>query len=118
MIRRQLVVTSFCILKNAIFDLAKPLTKANEAPHHPAGQAVMPDGFSSVTPGTPGDEVRAAQQKLAAEGYDVRPSEGAITNDFRAAVREFQKDNGLVITGSLDSETVALLGINVSRSSG
>jgi peptidoglycan hydrolase-like protein with peptidoglycan-binding domain len=82
----------------------------------------MAPGIPGVTEENPSgmtaDEVRAAQQKLAAEGYDVRPSEGAITNDFRAAVREFQKDNGLVITGSLDSETAELLSINVSKSSG
>lgn len=84
---------------------------------------------SSLAPGVPGvteentsdmttDEVRRVQQALAAEGYDPGRSDGAMTNDTRAAIREFQKDNGIVITGGLDAKTAARLGIEFSRSSG
>jgi len=84
---------------------------------------------SDMAPGVPGvtetnssdmtaNEVRMAQQQLAAEGYDVGRTNGAITNDFRAAIREFQKDRGLMITGSLDSDTAELLRVNFVRSSG
>src|SRR5215203_284456 len=82
----------------------------------------MAPGVPGVTEVNPSDmtasEVRMAQQQLAAEGYDVGRTNGAITNDFRAAIREFQKDNGLMITGSLDSDTAELLGVNFVRSSG
>ena len=84
---------------------------------------------SSLAPGVPGvteentsdmttDEVRTVQQALAAEGYDPGRSDGAMTNDTRAAIREFQKDNGIVVTGGLDAKTAARLGIEFSRSSG
>lgn len=84
---------------------------------------------SSLAPGVPGvteentsdmttDEVRRVQQALAADGYDPGRSDGAMTNDTRAAIREFQKDNGIVMTGSIDSKTAARLGIEFSRSSG
>ena len=82
----------------------------------------MAPGVVGVTEVNPSDmtanEVRMAQQQLAAEGYDVGRTNGAITNDFRAAIREFQKDKGLTITGSLDSDTAELLGVNFVRSSG
>ena len=82
----------------------------------------MAPGVPGVTEVNPSDmtasEVRMAQQQLAAEGYDVGHTNGAITNDFRAAIREFQKDKGLMITGSLDSDTAELLGVNFVRSSG
>jgi peptidoglycan hydrolase-like protein with peptidoglycan-binding domain len=82
----------------------------------------MAPGVPGVTELNPSDmtrnDIRSAQQKLAAEGYDVARTNGAITNDFRAAIREFQKDNGLVITGSLDSDTAELLGVNFVQSSG
>jgi hypothetical protein len=84
---------------------------------------------SSLAPGVPGvteentsdmtaDEVRKVQQALAAEGYDPGRSDGAMTNDTRAAIREFQKDNGIVMTGGLDAKTAMRLGIEFSRSSG
>jgi putative peptidoglycan binding protein len=83
----------------------------------------------SLPPGVPGvtelntsdlsaEEVRMVQQALAAEGYDPGRSDGAMTNDTRAAIREFQMDNGIVVTGSLDSKTAQLLGMDVIRSSG
>ena len=82
----------------------------------------MAPGVSGVTEVNPSDmtpnEVRMAQQQLAADGYNVGRTNGAITNDFRAAIREFQKDKGLTITGSLDSDTAELLGVNFVRSSG
>lgn len=83
----------------------------------------------SLAPGVPGvtelntsdmstEKLRKVQQALSAEGYNPGRSDGAMTNDTRAAIREFQKDNGIVITGSLDSKTARLLGIDVTRSSG
>ena len=82
----------------------------------------MAPGVVGVTEVNPSDmtpnEVRMAQQQLAADGYNVGRTDGAITNDFRAAIREFQKDKGLTITGSLDSDTAELLGVNFVRSSG
>ena len=84
---------------------------------------------SGLAPGVPGvteentsdlttDEVRRVQQALVADGYDPGRSDGAMTNDTRAAIREFQKDNGIVVTGGLDAKTAARLGIEFSRSSG
>ena len=106
-------------------------------PDHIYGRREMPTNRyptdsgddQSLAPGVPGvtelntsdmstKEVMMVQQALAAEGYDPGRSDGAMTNDTRAAIREFQKDNGIVVTGSLDSKTAQLLGIDVSRSSG
>jgi peptidoglycan hydrolase-like protein with peptidoglycan-binding domain len=79
-------------------------------------------GIPGVTEENPSDmtsaDVRRVQEALVAEGYDPGRPDGSMTNDTRAAIREFQKDNGLVITGSLDSKTAERLGIGVTRSSG
>jgi len=80
----------------------------------------------SMAPGVPGvteqndsdmkqAEILAVQEALAADGYDPGPVDGHMDNDTRAAIREFQKDNDLVVTGTVDSETAQLLGISASE---
>jgi peptidoglycan hydrolase-like protein with peptidoglycan-binding domain len=60
--------------------------------------------------GSKGDEVRALQQFLADLGYDLDPDNrfrnDGIDGDFggvtEAALRQYQEDNGLDVTGSVD----------------
>ena len=51
-------------------------------------------------------ELLAEQLK---RGYDVDEPEGKLGPKTRAAVRKFQKDQQLRVTGQLDSETMAKL---------
>jgi peptidoglycan hydrolase-like protein with peptidoglycan-binding domain len=82
----------------------------------------LPSGVPGVTEENTSDmtsgEVKRVQQALSTKGYDPGRSDGTMTNDTRVAIREFQKDNGIVMTGSVDSRTAARLGIEFSRSSG
>jgi hypothetical protein len=70
----------------------------------------------SLAPGVPGitenntsdmsrRQVRAAQEALREEGYDPGRHDGVMDNNTRAAIRDFQKDHQLVITGTVDDRT-------------
>ncbi len=83
----------------------------------------------SLAPGVPGvteennsdmsaKQVRMVQEALQEEGYAPGRSDGAMDNDTRAAIREFQSDNNITVTGTVDSRTAQLLGIGYDRSSG
>ena len=53
--------------------------------------------------------VREAQQRLALLGYNPGPADGQAGSRTLAALKLFQADNGLPVTGQLDTETAALL---------
>lgn len=55
-------------------------------------------------------EVKAAQQALRDKGYDPGPADGMMGPRTRAAVRDFQRQEGLTVTGRLDGDTMARLG--------
>lgn len=46
------------------------------------------------------DTVRAVQQHLAAQGYAVGPIDGIAGSQTRAAVRAYEADHGLPVTGN------------------
>jgi len=56
-------------------------------------------------------EVKSAQDALKAKGYDPGASDGAMGPRTRAAVRNFQKAEGLRATGRLDADTRTKLGV-------
>lgn len=49
------------------------------------------------------------QRRLNALGYDVGPPDGVAGATTRAAVRQFQRDSGLPVTGEITSELIAAL---------
>ncbi len=51
------------------------------------------------------------QEALIARGYDPGPVDGIYGYRTRLAVRAFQRDNGLPVTGYLNRPTLDLLGI-------
>jgi peptidoglycan hydrolase-like protein with peptidoglycan-binding domain len=55
-------------------------------------------------------DVRSAQQSLKDKGFDPGPVDGVMGPKTRAAVTDFQKKEGLKVTGRLDAETAARLG--------
>ena len=57
-------------------------------------------------------EVQRAQQALKARGYDPGATSGNLHAGTQDALRKFQKDNNLPVTGVLDSNTAAKLGVD------
>lgn len=68
---------------------------------------------SSPAPATPEElDVKWAQERLTSLNYATGGVDGVVGPLTRSAIRDFQDDNKLVITGKLDQATVALLGID------
>jgi peptidoglycan hydrolase-like protein with peptidoglycan-binding domain len=59
------------------------------------------------------EDVREAQMALKNRGYDPGETNGMVSSQTQAAVRQFQMANGLPITGRLDQRTQAALGITI-----
>lgn len=60
------------------------------------------------------DEVTALQNALASAGDYKGKVDGIFGRHTRMALRKYQKDNSLKVTGRPDSETVSKLGITVA----
>ena len=61
------------------------------------------------------DVVRRAQEALERAGYEIGVSDGQLGPRTVAAIRRFQTDRYLPLTGQLDDATVAALGISGSN---
>lgn len=96
-----------------------------DSPHERYPKKIEDD--SSLAPGVPGiteentvgrasDGAFIVEEALAENGYDPGSVDGVIDLDTRQAIREFQRDNALVVTGSVDRETASLLDIPVAES--
>lgn len=57
------------------------------------------------------EHVKAAQQALKEKGYDTGTIDGVMGPKTQAALKDFQKAQGLQETGRLDGETMAKLGV-------
>lgn len=66
----------------------------------------------------PSDVVRRAQEALNAAGYSVGIPDGQTGTQTTAAVRRYQTDKSLPVTGNLDTVTLAALGLAASEASG
>lgn len=67
------------------------------------------------------EDIRKLEQALQAKGYNPGPVDGIMDKQTQDALREFQKKNNLAVTGNVDKETAAKLGIQwgtTSRSPG
>jgi len=58
-----------------------------------------------------GSEVRQVQQALRDRGYFTGPADGRREERLRTALRDFQRAEGLPITGGLDKGTLVKLGL-------
>ena len=57
------------------------------------------------------DMVKRAQQALIAAGYDVGTPDGAAGTKTVAAIRKFQAEKGIPVSGKLDDATLTALGL-------
>lgn len=60
---------------------------------------------------TAADKVRSVQEALRAEGHDIGVSDGILGNRTSAALREYQRNNNLTVTGKINQETLDRLGL-------
>ncbi len=57
------------------------------------------------------DMTKRAQQALISAGYDPGPADGAAGTKTVAAIRKFQTDKGIPVSGKLDDATLSALGL-------
>src|SRR5262249_39382024 len=62
------------------------------------------------------DQVRATQQALKDKGHDPGRVDGVMGPKTQAALKDFQKSEGIQETGRLDAETMSKLGIEARSS--
>lgn len=86
---------------------AKKTAKAAAA----AGEAVA-GFFTRGDDGDPVAQIRAAQRELRSRGYYGGAIDGIVGPLTRSALRKFQGDHNLKVTGSLDEATQKKLGID------
>ncbi len=63
------------------------------------------------------DQVKKIQEALKSKGDDPGAIDGRMGRTTRAAIRTFQKSNGIKVTGTLDKETADKLGVEPMTSS-
>jgi len=69
-------------------------------------QAFMPCfAFEELSKGSKGDAVVELQNRLNELGYSVGTADGDFGGKTKAAVEQFQSENGLAVTGIVDSDT-------------
>jgi len=56
--------------------------------------------------------IETLERTLSNRGYSVGMADGIMDSQTEAALREFQEDNGLTVTGTANSETMTELGMN------
>jgi len=69
--------------------------------------------FSKEKEFTPNNQqIRKAQQHLRSRGYQLGSADGIIGPQTITALRRYQSDNGLTVTGKVDLDTLDSLGID------
>ena len=81
-----------------------------------SSSAASRDGASvaqpTVTPRpTPNDGVKRVQEALKLAGYDVGTPDGVAGTRTVTAIRKYQTDKGIPVTGQIDSATLSALGL-------
>lgn len=66
----------------------------------------------------PPSTIRKVQETLNARGYKAGPANGILDDTTRAALRQFQKSEGIAVTGRPNPRTLAHLGIEDNASAG
>jgi photosystem II stability/assembly factor-like uncharacterized protein len=84
---------------------------------HAASLARPEPGPSSTTDVSSDDTVKRAQAALSLAGYEVGPIDGQVGPRTGAAIRKFQNDRYLPLSGRLDQATLSALGVDNENSS-
>jgi peptidoglycan hydrolase-like protein with peptidoglycan-binding domain len=75
-------------------------------------------GASQGTPELSKNDMQKVKEALRAKGYQVGKIDGTADDDTRKAIRSFQQDNGMPITGMVDQRTADRLGVRLSGKAG
>lgn len=82
------------------------------------GDENAPGVHHQGTPELSKSDMRKVEEALQAKGYKVGKIDGMADDDARKAIRAFQQDNGLSVTGTIDQRTADKLGVRITAKSG
>lgn len=84
----------------------------------PGDNENIPGMHSGGTQELSKDDMHVVQQSLKSEGYDPGREDGVADDNTRKAIRDFQRDKELPMTGVIDQRTAANLGVSWKSESG
>jgi peptidoglycan hydrolase-like protein with peptidoglycan-binding domain len=93
-----------------------PETPAATKPGPDTSTAPAASGTARANAG--GGRIQAIQTALKDKGYDPGPVDGRMGPQTRAALRAYQKKEGLPATGNADAKTLAGLNVAAARDAG
>jgi peptidoglycan hydrolase-like protein with peptidoglycan-binding domain len=67
------------------------------------------------TIGMGNEEIKKVQEALKEKGQDPGAVDGIMGKKSRAALKAFQKANGIKVTGTVDDQTAEKLGVQMSK---
>jgi peptidoglycan hydrolase-like protein with peptidoglycan-binding domain len=80
----------------------------------PGDNENIPGMRGQGTPELSKQDMMRVEQALQSKGFNPGQVDGVADDATRAAIRSFQKDNGLPITGTIDQRTGEKLGITMA----
>jgi len=87
-------------------DTSQPSTTTGDSPPPDRPESTF---YEPLGTGSTGDDVTTLQETLAMSGYDSGPSDREYNEAVEAAVRTFQENAGLEVTGQADMGTLSAL---------
>lgn len=103
-----LVAFALCVFVSAQ-NSDKPPSGTRVQKHHADGSTEVQPDFKSVKVSS--NDILDAQKKLNDQGYNTGTPDGKIGPRTRAAIRKYQKDKNLTVTGKLDESTLSHLNV-------
>jgi peptidoglycan hydrolase-like protein with peptidoglycan-binding domain len=82
------------------------------------GENDIPGSHGTGTPELSKNDMQKVEEALRAKGYQVGKIDGVADDDARKAIRSFQQDSGMPITGMVDQRTADRLGVRLSAKGG
>lgn len=100
-----IVICGFFLASTGLFNSFAAQSR-KQAPRH----AQRSTSKAKATKPASNQRVRAVQKALNKEGFKLKV-DGLMGKHTRAAIKKFQKENGLKVTGKPDAATLVKLGI-------
>jgi peptidoglycan hydrolase-like protein with peptidoglycan-binding domain len=89
--------------------------QADPEQSRPDASEKPPGTRSGATQELSTSDMRLVQQRLQEKGYSPGNTNGLADETTRAAIRKFQQDQGIPVTGTIDERTANQLGFEYSR---
>jgi Putative peptidoglycan binding domain len=91
---------------------SRPLERGVSEGQYEEKSANKPGRASNISEG----DIQKIKTALKAKGHNPGPMNGELDSQTQQAIREFQQKNNLKVTGDVDEQTAAKLGVTLGKS--